>query len=204
MPSFDLVSPNSRKRSESNKRNLSINSSLELSPSSTAPSSKKTFTEVVASSTPTSRQLDLEKKKISNFNGAISNNKDCCRQCSGLVGKKDNGLECESCFFWFHATCEEINTSQYNMIRKLGNKIEWRCKECKTNKQDIIIKLEEDIANANERIKILKQQIETNNIEIDKSGMTNSVIDKLSNKCNDIIREMESKILVKFDDMKKI
>ena len=56
-------------------------------------------------------------------------NGDCCSVCDKIVADDQQGLFCESCSFWYHASCCGIDESGYQTMSS-DEGIEFRCPNC--------------------------------------------------------------------------
>ena len=56
-------------------------------------------------------------------------NGDCCSVCDKIVAEDQQGLFCESCSFWYHASCCGNDESGYQVMSS-DEDIEFRCPNC--------------------------------------------------------------------------
>ena len=54
-----------------------------------------------------------------------------CLYCKRVVNEKEKGVNCDYCARWFHATCEDINETQYEFIEKMDKCLAWQCMNCR-------------------------------------------------------------------------
>ena len=59
-------------------------------------------------------------------------NGDCCSVCDKIVADDQQGLFCESCSFWYHASCCGIDESGYQVMSS-DEDIDFRCPNCVTD-----------------------------------------------------------------------
>ena len=57
-----------------------------------------------------------------------------CGKCDKEVGKKEQGLKCDMCAMWHHASCEGVPESLYKAIQETvqgaSQGLHWYCKKC--------------------------------------------------------------------------
>lgn len=56
--------------------------------------------------------------------------------CDKVVGK--DGIQCESCYVWFHVDCAGLNAGEYKMLKKRKKNIHWFCEKCDDKIMDIV------------------------------------------------------------------
>ena len=56
--------------------------------------------------------------------------KDMCGTCESRVNSGQMGLNCDLCSHWYHAECEGIRKKEYEMVNKIGQKVQWYCRKC--------------------------------------------------------------------------
>lgn len=94
--------------------------------------------------------------------------KDKCGKCSGGVGKKDQGVACESCETWFHAACLNIDAALYGNLKNMVN-LHWFCDGCNDNAMKMIA----DLSQLQKRQDELEQ--EHKNLQSGLSAIINDV-----------------------------
>ena len=80
-------------------------------------------------------QHDL--KENLNVSGTID--ADLCGNCERAVEPDDDGLECEICRLWFHASCVNIPIEVYKFLveEEAGEQMTWQCIPCKRGYKNI-------------------------------------------------------------------
>ncbi|WAR29471.1 LOW QUALITY PROTEIN: hypothetical protein MAR_003039, partial [Mya arenaria] len=54
-----------------------------------------------------------------------------CESCEKPVTWSCKGVECEGCFIWYHADCQNINSSMYDCLgESFSNTDVWKCLAC--------------------------------------------------------------------------
>ena len=51
-----------------------------------------------------------------------------CAYCQLHVGWENSGINCDNCEIWFHRSCADLSTSEYNRLSEIST--EWRCYRC--------------------------------------------------------------------------
>ena len=73
-----------------------------------------------------------------------------CPICKSAVSLEDQGLECDRCNSWFHASCLFINNEEYASLGK--SNVEWFCDSCRAIRANRIkwgdLEGEDDISDA--------------------------------------------------------
>lgn len=133
-----------------------------------------------------------------------------CITCNQKI-ELDDALTCDKCLNYFHCTCQSITKAQHGYMKKLGNNINWFCKQCKEdtkykplpadsaqgiNKQlEIIIKRIDNVDNMHKLIDKQIEAIKEIAIKIEKHAIS---IEKLENitklletKLNNLIAEQK-------------
>lgn len=59
---------------------------------------------------------------------------DVCPDCKSKVKKGDKGLACDICLFWYHAPCQDIDDSTYDVLSRDNHssksQVNWICGAC--------------------------------------------------------------------------
>lgn len=79
----------------------------------------------------------------------------CCPKCKINVHNSDEALFCDGfCSTWFHASCVNIVSAQYQLISQLHDKISWICERCQARIDKLRIQVisNEDYLNLHEMV----------------------------------------------------
>ena len=62
-----------------------------------------------------------------------------CVDCGKKGPWTHAGLQCDSCAFWHHATCEKVDDELYNFLSEhsVEQTLLWYCKKCTTTSQKL-------------------------------------------------------------------
>lgn len=81
-------------------------------------------------STPTNKSI-LDLDESINFNVSCITCRDTCPICKSSVLNEEKGLGCDGrCSRWFHASCLEVDDSEYKFIQRMSNSIKFFCPSC--------------------------------------------------------------------------
>ena len=56
--------------------------------------------------------------------------KDPCGKCKKPVAINHRAIQCDVCNFWTHIKCDNVSTTNYNVLMDEGNKTKWICNSC--------------------------------------------------------------------------
>ena len=65
----------------------------------------------------------------------FADQKDICTQCGNTVTDEENGIQCERCNQWVHATCQGLNNEAYDLAQR-NNSLKFFCNNCNGNSPD--------------------------------------------------------------------
>lgn len=88
-----------------------------------------------------------------------------CGDCSKTIEKKDLGVECEICSYWFHSYCQSMSEEKFNFIAN-DNSIHWFCNRC-------------DVS-ASKTMKLMSVLLERQDATDKKMGVMEQKVDALS------------------------
>lgn len=132
-----------------------------------------------------------------------------CGTCQTHIEEATPAIECEICTQWFHISCQNINKTKFDFLKKANNhNIHWYCNTCNTTTANII----KSLANMKkqheqlvEEVKEIKEKLKTENLNetIDNRiketwasvAATNKTEEKSQTQMpiNEIVKEIEDK-----------
>lgn len=94
-----------------------------------------------------------------------------CGTCSKPCTAEDKALECGLCNIWFHISCQDIDVTMYNVIRKDSNSpaplLHWYCRpscsKLATNVIDSLLKIQTEVGKLGAEVEGVKGRVQ--NIE---------------------------------------
>lgn len=60
-----------------------------------------------------------------------------CEDCSKDVVRDDKALSCSICDKWYHIKCQRVCISDYELLQKTDDSVQWYCKSCKGSSQKL-------------------------------------------------------------------
>jgi hypothetical protein len=89
------------------------------------------------------KENKLQRKEMTESSSKVvkeASNK--CGDCGKTVYKKDNGVLCEVCDFWFHTTCEKVSEETYMFLRD-EETVHWYCRGCNRGVKQVLTTMAE-------------------------------------------------------------
>ena len=68
-----------------------------------------------------------------------------CGICSKNVTFRHKAIQCDSCNFWNHIKCDQIDIKTYEELKKSNNTEKYYCKICKIEKIELLKPSDDEI-----------------------------------------------------------
>lgn len=136
-----------------------------------------------------------------------SKEKFVCESCSADVGPDDKALQCSVCEKWSHIKCERVSVTEYELLRKTDDSIQWFCKLCRGASQKLYKMLtlvhkrqdqfEEEIKGLSTNVKVCNTRLE------DQLKTVQSIEGEVTKMREDFPNMIASKVGELFEDRRE-